>query len=85
MAESASSSVDGPAAGEGDGAAGLGEIPGAGEETGEEALLVFCRSRLASYKAPTRLRFVELLPRNAAGKLLRHALREEWSTEGPGR
>ena len=56
----------------------------AGAEVGEEALLAFCRSRLASYKAPTRLRFAERLSRNAAGKLLRHALREEWSTEGPG-
>ena len=55
----------------------------AGAEVGEEALLAFCRSRLASYKTPARLRFVERLPRNAAGKLLRHALREEWSTEGP--
>ena len=49
----------------------------------EEALLAFCRSRLASYKTPARLRFVERLPRNAAGKLLRRALREEWSEEEP--
>ena len=46
---------------------------------GEEALLAFFRSRLASYEAPKRLRFAKELPRNAAGKLRRQLLREEWS------
>ncbi len=45
----------------------------------EEALLAFCRERLAPYKVPKELRFVTNLPRNAAGKLLRRELRQEWS------
>ena len=49
----------------------------------EEELLSFCRERLAAYKSPTRLRFVEQLPRNAAGKLLRHVLREQWALHAP--
>jgi len=49
-----------------------------GASASPEELLDFCRSGLAPYKVPKRLRFAEALPRNAAGKLLRHALREEW-------
>ncbi len=49
----------------------------------EEGLLAFCKGRLAPYKLPTRLRFAGELPRNAAGKLLRHALRKQWSGESP--
>ena len=56
-------------------------VPRPEVELDEEELLAFCRSRLASYKVPGRLRVVERLPRNAAGKLLRRALREEWSSE----
>jgi len=39
-----------------------------------EALLDFCRERLARYKVPVRLEFVDALPRNAVGKLLRSRL-----------
>ena len=49
-----------------------------GSEPDEEELLTFCRNHLASYKTPTQLRIVEQLPRNAAGKLLRRAVRDEW-------
>lgn len=41
----------------------------------EEELKAFCRQRLAGYKVPRRIHFVEALPRNAAGKLMRHQLR----------
>lgn len=44
----------------------------------EEALLAFCRERLASYKVPVRIQFIDALPRNASGKLLRRSLREMW-------
>ncbi len=45
----------------------------------QEDLLAFCRARLAPYKVPKELRFVTNLPRNAAGKLVRRELRQEWS------
>jgi len=45
-----------------------------GASTDAEALLVFCRDRLAAYKTPKRIEFADALPRNAAGKLLRNQL-----------
>jgi O-succinylbenzoic acid--CoA ligase len=44
----------------------------------EPDLTAFCYTRLARYKVPAHIRFVESLPRNAAGKLLRRALLESW-------
>ncbi len=41
-----------------------------------DALIAFCRERLARYKVPARVTLVDALPRNAAGKLLRRELRE---------
>ncbi|HWO74160.1 MAG TPA: AMP-binding protein, partial [Dehalococcoidia bacterium] len=41
-----------------------------------EALIGFCRERLARYKTPVRVHVVQTLPRNASGKLLRRELRE---------
>jgi long-chain acyl-CoA synthetase len=38
-----------------------------------------CRSRIASYKKPKHVRFVASLPRNISGKVLKYALREQFS------
>lgn len=46
-----------------------------GSRATEAELVAFCRERLASFKVPRQIRFVEALPRNAAGKLVRRALR----------
>ena len=40
-------------------------------------LLAFCAERLADYKRPRRLWFVDELPRNATGKVMKHKLREQ--------
>jgi o-succinylbenzoate---CoA ligase len=45
-----------------------------GASATSEELTAFCRERLARYKVPTRVHVVDALPRNAAGKLLRHKL-----------
>jgi acyl-CoA synthetase (AMP-forming)/AMP-acid ligase II len=47
-----------------------------GEALAEAELIEFCRARLAGYKKPLQIRFVEALPRNPTGKLLRRRLRE---------
>jgi acyl-CoA synthetase (AMP-forming)/AMP-acid ligase II len=60
----------------------LGEDVGAfvvckpGTSLSDEALLAFCAERLADYKRPRHLWFVEELPRNATGKVMKHKLRE---------
>ncbi|HEY8491268.1 MAG TPA: o-succinylbenzoate--CoA ligase [Dehalococcoidia bacterium] len=58
-------------------AAAVVRRPGAGVT--EEALRAFCRERLAPYKVPRHVHFVAALPRNAAGKLLRQALRRQYA------
>jgi long-chain acyl-CoA synthetase len=47
-----------------------------GSELTEEALIAWVRDRLAHYKCPVAVHFVEALPRNASGKVLRRVLRE---------
>jgi long-chain acyl-CoA synthetase len=42
----------------------------------EDQLLAYCRDRLAHYKCPTVIDFVDGLPHNAAGKVLRRELRD---------
>jgi acyl-CoA synthetase (AMP-forming)/AMP-acid ligase II len=49
-------------------------VPGA--EVEENELIAFTRDRLASYKKPSGVVWVDELPRNAAGKVLKRALRE---------
>ncbi len=49
--------------------------PDAGLADAAATLIAYCRERLARYKTPARLYLVESLPRNAAGKLLRRALK----------
>jgi long-chain acyl-CoA synthetase len=43
----------------------------------EKAVLQFLRSKLADYKVPKRIVFMPALPRNATGKILKRALREQ--------
>lgn len=42
-----------------------------------DELIGHCRARLAKYKTPKYVVFVDALPRNAAGKVLKRTLREE--------
>jgi long-chain acyl-CoA synthetase len=43
----------------------------------EEELREFCRARLARYKVPRGVTFVDALPRNPSGKVLKRVLREQ--------
>jgi long-chain acyl-CoA synthetase len=55
----------------------LGEVPVAfytGEEVAPSDLEALCRLHLIAYKVPTSYHFVDGLPRNEAGKVLRSAL-----------
>jgi len=47
-------------------------------EVTEEELIGFVRTRIAAFKAPKSVDFIDLLPRNASGKILRRTLREPY-------
>lgn len=47
-----------------------------GQQTDERAIIDWARAHMANYKAPRRVAFVDALPRNAGGKVLRTALRD---------
>ena len=49
-------------------------------EVAEVELIAFARGRLAGYKCPTAFDFVDVLPRNATGKVLRREFREPYWT-----
>ncbi|MDT4936703.1 MAG: HIP---CoA ligase [Pseudonocardiales bacterium] len=63
----------------------LGEIGAAfvvmrsGASLDADAVVAFCRERLANYKVPRDVTFVDALPRNAAGKVLKADLRKEFT------
>ena len=44
-----------------------------------EGIIAHLKGRLATYKIPKSVVFVDQLPRNAAGKVLKNVLREEHS------
>ena len=50
----------------------------AGAALTTDDVLACCRDRLANYKVPRRVEFVDVLPRNLAGKVLKTELRKEW-------
>jgi len=54
-----------------------------GMKVSADTLIAFCGERLAGYKKPRSIDFVEELPRDAAGKLLKRKLREPyWAGAG---
>jgi acyl-CoA synthetase (AMP-forming)/AMP-acid ligase II len=49
-----------------------------GEVATAEEIVEYCRSRLAGFKRPRSVVFLDALPRNQMGKVLRKKLREEY-------
>ena len=61
------------------GEVGVAFIQLAGEARLDEAgVLAHCRSRLAHYKAPKKVVFVDALPRTPSGKVQKHVLKADW-------
>ncbi|MFD9366543.1 fatty acyl-CoA synthetase [Streptomyces sp. NPDC060020] len=48
-------------------------------EVTEAELMTYARERLAHFKAPKRILFVDALPRNASGKILKRELRDRFA------
>jgi acyl-CoA synthetase (AMP-forming)/AMP-acid ligase II len=49
-----------------------------GVSTTAEELIAFCKKRIAGYKVPKDIEFVDSLPKNPAGKILKKELREKY-------
>ena len=61
-------------------------VPAPGAKTDEAAandLIAWCRQRMANYKAPRGITFVDALPLNASGKVLKHNLRTRLTEHRP--
>ncbi|MEJ2739662.1 MAG: hypothetical protein P8105_07560 [Dehalococcoidia bacterium] len=41
-------------------------------------MTAFCKKHIAGYKTPKSIEFVDALPKNAAGKILKKELREKY-------
>ena len=54
-----------------------------GEGYDEAALRAFLQERLARYKLPKGAVFVDEIPRNPSGKILKRVLREQYSDPAP--
>ena len=54
-------------------------VPVEGRAPDESELVARCRERLAGYKKPSAFHFVDALPRNAAGKVVKRELRARFS------
>jgi len=49
-----------------------------GEHAGAEEIMEYCRTKLAGFKRPRSVIFIDSLPRNTVGKVLRKDLREKY-------
>lgn len=51
-------------------------VPRPGANLNSEVITAHCRSRLAGFKVPKEIVFLEALPKNASGKILKRSLRD---------
>lgn len=51
-------------------------VPRPGSTLDEEAVIAYTREHLANFKTPRSIRFIDTLPRNAGGKVIKSQLRE---------
>lgn len=49
-----------------------------GKQATEQEIIELCKQHLASYKKPNTVKFVDTLPRNASGKVLKRQLRDKY-------
>ncbi|MDO8786393.1 MAG: hypothetical protein Q7J12_09290 [Syntrophales bacterium] len=52
--------------------------PISGKELTAQEVIEYCKGKMASYKKPKCVEFVEALPRNPTGKALKTVLREKY-------
>ena len=49
-----------------------------GQGVGSDEIIAFCKEHLARYKAPRSVEFVEFLPKNPQGKIMKRQIREKY-------
>ena len=54
-------------------------VVGNEQEAGEQELIAHCEAKLSRFKLPKRVIFIDEIPRNPAGKVLKRVLREQYS------
>ena len=54
----------------------------AGQQLDADELIAWARQRLAGFKCPRVVRFVDSLPRTTTGKLLKRELRQQFGGDG---
>lgn len=54
-------------------------VPKQGQNLTEEEVISYCKDKLASYKKPKMVRFLDALPRTASMKVQKHLLRQQFS------
>jgi fatty-acyl-CoA synthase len=53
-------------------------VPKTAGQITEQAVLEHCRAHMAGFKAPKAVVFVDALPKNPSGKLLKRSLRDHY-------
>jgi long-chain acyl-CoA synthetase len=56
----------------------------AGAAATEKEMIAFCKEHIASYKAPKSVEFVDSLPKNPQGKILKKEIRARYRNPSPG-
>lgn len=49
-----------------------------GQQATAEEIMAFCKKQMAGYKTPKSVEFVEALPKNSAGKIMKRELRDKY-------
>ena len=59
-----------------------------GEQIDKEEIIAYCETKLAKFKIPKEIEFIDVLPRNPSGKVLKRELRDRHQAastmESPG-
>jgi len=51
------------------------------ESLSESEIMTYCQDKLARFKQPKAVAFIDVIPRNPSGKILKRVLREQYPTE----
>jgi fatty-acyl-CoA synthase len=51
----------------------------AGAALDADAVIAHCKAKLAGYKVPRHVRFIDVLPRTPSGKVEKHKLRAQFA------